>query len=251
MRATRLTDTRVTPSPSCVGVIAVEICVDDVAGALAAEREGADRIELCAALSEGGITPSLGLARTVLERVRRVGVQVMVRPRGGDFTVDADECAVMLADVAALSALPRAPGVTLGFVFGALTPAGAVDRATVARLRAACGPAPVTFHRAFDAAPNLDAALADLAVLGIDRVLTSGGAPTADAGAATLARLVERAGNGITVLAGGGVRAGNAAALVARTGVREIHLRAMRDRPGRPPGTCAADVAAVVRAVRA
>ena len=128
-----------TPPPPHV---AVEICVDDVEGATAAEREGADRIELCAALSEGGLTPSLGLVRTVLDRVRRVGVQVMIRPRGGDFTVEATELDVMLADITALSVLDRAPDVVLGFVFGALTPDGRVDRATTARLKRACGAAP-------------------------------------------------------------------------------------------------------------
>lgn len=231
--------------------VAVEICVDDVDGALAAEREGADRVELCAALSEGGITPSLGLARVVLERVRRVGVQVMIRPRGGDFIVDAAELDVMLADVAAVSALAHAPEVTVGFVFGALTPDGRIDRDTVARLKGACGPAPVTFHKAFDLVPDPTAALDALRALGIPRVLTSGGAPTADAGADTLARLVERARDGIAILAGGGVRATNVRALAARTGVCEVHLRAPRDRPGRPPDTSAAEVAAVVRALSA
>lgn len=231
--------------------VAVEICVDDVEGALAAEREGADRIELCAALSEGGLTPSLGLARVVLDRVRRVGVHVMVRPRGGDFLVGDAELEVMLADIRALCALPRAPAVSLGLVFGALTPDHRVDRETLARLMAACGPVPVTFHRAFDLVPDPAAALDLLRALGVRRVLTSGGAPTAEAGTAALARLVERARDDIAILAGGGVRAWNARALVDRTGVREIHLRAMRDRPGRPPVTCAAEVAAVVRAVAA
>ncbi len=85
--------------------IAVEIVVDDVEGAVMAEQEGADRIELCAALSEGGVTPSFGLVRTVLGRVRRIGVQVMVRPRGGDFEVEAQDLEVMLADIAAFRSL--------------------------------------------------------------------------------------------------------------------------------------------------
>ncbi len=225
--------------------------MDDVAGALAAEREGADRVELCAALSEGGLTPSLGLVATVLARVRRVGVQVMIRPRGGDFTVDEAERDVMLADIAALATLPRAPGVRLGFVFGALTAGNEVDAATVARLAAACGGAPITFHRAFDRVPDPAGALNALKALGIRRVLTSGCAPDAEAGAATLARLVAYAGNDVAILMGGGVRAGNVGALLARTGVREIHLRAMREVPGRPPVTSAAAVAAVVRAVAA
>ena len=237
-----------TATPARIGV---EICVDDVGGALLAEREGADRIELCAALSEGGLTPSLGLVRTVLDRVRRVGVQVMIRPRGGDFTVEADERDVMLADIAAVSALGRAPNVTLGFVFGALTPDRRIDAATTAQLRQACGAAPATFHKAFDRVPDPAAALDTLAALGLTRVLTSGGAATAAAGADTLARLIGRAaGTQVAILAAGGIRAGNARALVERTGVREIHLRAMRDRPGRPPATNAAEIAAVIEAVR-
>lgn len=229
--------------------VAVEICVDDVDGALAAEREGADRIELCAALSEGGLTPSLGLVRTVLDRVRRISVQVMIRPRGGDFTVEAAELDVMLADIAAVSTLDRAPGVVLGFVFGALTPDHRIDIETTLRLKQACGAAPTTFHKAFDRVPDLVAALDTLAALGLDRVLTSGGAASAEDGAGTLARLVDRASR-TTILAAGGIRAPSVRSLVERTGVREIHLRAMRDRPGRPPATVAADIAAVIRAVR-
>jgi copper homeostasis protein len=229
----------------------VEICVDDVGGALAAETEGADRIELCSALSEGGITPSLGLAQTVLGRLRRIGVRIMIRPRGGNFVVAPEELEVMLADIAAFRALPHAPGVALGFVFGALTPSGTIDARTVAKLKAACGGAPVTFHKAFDALRDLSAGLETLQGLGIGAVLTSGGAATAEAGAESLAVLVSRAGGSVRIVAGGGVRAGNVRALLDRTGVPVVHLRAMRpDGAGRQV-TSTEEIAGFIRAARA
>ncbi len=227
----------------------VEICVDDVGGALAAEAEGADRIELCSALSEGGITPSFGLVEMVLGRLRRVGVRVMIRPRGGNFVVAPEELEVMLADIAAIRTLPRAPGVTLGFVFGALTPSGTIDARTTARLKAACGGSPVTFHKAFDASRDLAAGLETLQGLGIDAVLTSGGAVTAESGAENLAVLVARAAR-VAIIAGGGVRAGNVRSLLARTGVPEVHLRAMRpDATGRLV-TSTEEISEFIRAAR-
>lgn len=228
----------------------MEICVDDVAGALAAEAEGADRIELCVALSEGGITPSFGLIRTTLAHVRRVGVQVMIRPRGGNFVVAPAELEVMLADIAAVRAMPHAPDVAVGFVLGALTPTGMIDRPATTRLLAACGGAPATFHKAFDAIPDRAAALDTLCDLGMSRVLTSGGASTAAAGADELRALVRQADGRIGILAGGGVRAGNVRALLAQTGVKELHLRAMRPGAGGRPVTSAEDIAAFLRLAR-
>lgn len=228
----------------------VEICVDDVAGAMLAEAEGADRIELCSALREGGITPSLGLVQAVLSRIGRIGLRVMVRPRSGDFVMSSDELEVMLADVAAFRALPRSPAIDFGFVFGALTPAGDIDVAALRRLLAACAGHSGTFHKAFDAARDLPATLETLAALGIGHVLTSGGAATAAAGAVMLARLQKQARGRIAVIAAGAVRAGNVAALLDATGIGEVHLRAMRpDATGRPV-TVREEIAAVVRAAR-
>jgi copper homeostasis protein len=228
----------------------VEICVDDLSGALAAEEAGADRIELCAALSEGGTTPSIGLIRAVLGRLRRIGVVVMIRPRGGNFQVTAEERAVMLADIAAIRAEPHAPGVTVGFVFGVLDADGTVDVPTTRALVAASAGAPVTFHKAFDETADLPAALETLMALGVNRVLTSGGKATAEEGAAMLRALVTQSADRITVLAGGGVRAHNLRALLAETGVPDVHLRAMRpDAFGRPV-TVAEDIAEVLRVAR-
>jgi copper homeostasis protein len=228
-------------------VTLVEICVDDVAGARAAEEHGADRIELCADLLEGGITPSIGMVGTVLAAVSRIDVQVLVRPRGGDFRYDADEVAVMRADIAAIRALDRPEGVTVGFVLSGLTGEGRPDRDVLRELVAAAGRVPLTFSKAFDEVRDPDAALDELTGLGFGRVLTSGGAATAADGTAVLRRLTGH--SWVTVLAGGGVRSGNVAELVRATGVGEVHLRA----PG-PPGsgvrTSAEEVAAVVAAVR-
>lgn len=205
----------------------VEICVDSVADARLSEATGADRVELCAGLVEGGTTPSIGCVQRTLEAVHQVGVQVLIRPRGGDFLYSRDELKVMLADIDAIRALPTPPGVTVGFVIGALTPDGEVDTAIVRQLIDACAGAPVTFHRAFDQSRDLLASLDALAELGVDRVLTSGGRARAIDGLDILRELGERTGGRPIILAGGGVRSDNVAALVA-AGVREVHSRAQQ-----------------------
>lgn len=239
----------------------VEICLDDLAGVQRAEEAGADRVELCAALGTGGLTPSIGTVAHALQVSSRIGVNVLIRQRPGDFVFDEDELAAMVADIRAVRALERPAGVALGFVIGALLPDGSVDSRATRRLVEACGDAPVTFHKAFDQTPDRAAALEQLVALGIDRVLTSGGAPTAADGSDELAALVTQAGDRIVVLAGGGVRPGTVADLVRRTGVREVHLRAVEDAPsaslvrsgydsGTREVTSASIVAAVVAAVR-
>jgi copper homeostasis protein len=212
-------------------VILVEICIEDIEGAFAAESCGADRIELCAGLTEGGITPSIGTVGTVLAGVRHIGVQVLIRPRGGDFVYSRFELDAMCADIRAIRDLGSPEGVTVGFVLGALTPESTVDRGAVKHLMAACEGAPVTFHRAFDATTDTVATLEELVDLGVGRVLTSGGRATAHEGMPMLASLAQRAAGRIEILAGGGVRLENVAELVARTGVREVHLRAPIDLP--------------------
>ncbi|WP_349864864.1 copper homeostasis protein CutC [Leifsonia sp. WHRI 6310E] len=239
----------------------VEICLDDLAGVRRAEEAGADRIELCSALATGGLTPSIGTVAAALGLARRIGVNVLIRQRPGDFVVDDDELAAMVADIRAVRALERPAGVALGFVVGALRPDGTVDAHATRALVHACGDASVTFHKAFDQTPDRAAALEELIALGIGRVLTSGGAATALDGAAELADLVAQAGDRIAVLAGGGVRPANVADLVRRSGVREVHLRAVEQVPsaslvlsgydsGHREVTSSATVAAVVDAVR-
>ena len=206
--------------------ILVEACVESVASAIAAERGGAQRVELCAALHDGGTTPSAGMIAAVKSAVS-VPVLVMIRPCGGGFAYSDDERDVMRRDVH----VARELGAD-GVVIGALTRDGSVDLATVHALIEAARGVPVTFHRAFDLTADLAGALEALAGAGVQRVLTSGGAPNAADGASVLARLVRDAGSRIVVMAGGGVRAENVGALVAASGVREVHVRLTRTESG-------------------
>jgi copper homeostasis protein len=234
----------------CV-VTLLEICLDDVAGAAVAEQHGADRIELCADLAQGGTTPSIGTVAAVLGSLSSVGVQVLIRQRPGDFVHSRPEVDAMVGDIEWIRGLRRPEGVPVGFVIGALTADGAVDVPVLRRLLRACGPAPVTFHRAFDAVADQREALETLIDLGLHRVLTSGGALSAAAGIHRLTALVEQAGDRIAVLAAGGIRAHNVAELVARTGVPEVHLRAQPSAPttSSPPATSGEIVCAVARAL--
>jgi len=202
----------------------IEACVDSVESATQAQAGGARRVELCAALSEGGTTPSLGTIALARERLG-VGLFVLIRPRGGDFRYSPEEYETMVRDVT----VARDAGAD-GIVLGALTPDGQVDRDGVRRLLDAAGPLPVTFHRAFDASRDLDEALDVLLGLGVQRVLTSGGEATALEGIPALTRLVRRAAGRLGILAGGGIDESNARQIVRETGVREIHLRGTRPR---------------------
>ncbi|WP_067473527.1 copper homeostasis protein CutC [Actinomadura hibisca] len=203
-----------------------EICIDSVAGAIAAEQAGAHRVELCSALFEGGLTPSLGTVRAALAAVSTIRVNVIIRPRGGDFIYDEHEVAAMEHDVA----LAREAGAH-GIVIGALTADGEIDRAVTERLIAAAGGLPVTFHRAFDMAADPFAALETLIELGVDRVLTSGQEVSVLEGAPLIAELVERAGDRIIVMPGGGVTSRNIGRILEATGVREVHFAALTDEP--------------------
>ena len=195
-----------------------EICVEGVDGAVAAQRGGGDRVELCASLVEGGITPSLGTVRATLGAVS-VPVHAMVRPRGGDFLYSELEFASMLDDVAVL----RDAGVA-GVVFGCLTAAGRVDEVRTRALTEIARPLSVTFHRAFDMTDDPSAALEALIRCGVDRVLTSGQAPTALAGLATLRRLNEQAAGRIVVLGCGALRPDSIGTVVRETGLTELHF---------------------------
>lgn len=198
----------------------LEVCVDGIEGLLTAQQNGADRIELCAALSEGGLTPSYGLVQQAL-RLARIPVHVLVRPRGGDFVYTAAEQAVMLADLEWL----RGAGVQ-GVVTGALTQAGSVDLELTRRLKTAAGSLSFTFHRAFDEVPDQLAALDALAGLGVDRILTSGGAPTGLAGRERLRELQAHAASSLTILGCGGLRPDHVRAVLDTVPLHEIHFAA-------------------------
>lgn len=202
--------------------VLVEACVDSVASAVAAERGGAGRLELCASLSDGGTTPSSGMLAAVKAAVR-IPVVIIVRPRGGAFVHDVDEVAVMRLDIEAARML-GADGVAVGV----LTEDGRVHAEQLHTLLGAAGDMPVTFHRAFDAVRDRDGALETLIQLGVRRVLTSGGAATALDGASSIAGLVRRAAGQIDIMAGGSVREEHVQELVHRAGVREVHVRGTR-----------------------
>jgi copper homeostasis protein len=203
----------------------LEVCVDSPEAARAAEAGGADRVELCAALSEGGLTPSPGAIELARERIG-IGLVVLIRPRAGDFLYSAGELEVMARDLERCAAA-GADGVALGL----LCRDGTVDRERTAELVARARPLEVTFHRAFDMTRDPEEALEVLAALGVERVLTSGAQRTALEGAGLLARLVDRARGRLSVMAGGGVRPANAAELLRRTGVGELHFTARGQRP--------------------
>ena len=203
-------------------MIVLEVCVDSVASAIAAESGGAHRIELCSALSEGGLTPSLGLLRAVRSKLN-IGVHAMIRPRSGDFTYSDDDFAIMQQDIT-LAAQSGASGV----VFGLLTSHGEVDVDRTRALVKLSRPMEVTFHRAIDLTPDPFAALEAIIGSGADRVLTSGAEATAMLGQARIRQLVRAAGNRIRVMVGGGVRADNAARLLLATEADEWHTALRR-----------------------
>ena len=165
--------------------ILVEACVDSVESARAAERGGADRLELCDNLVEGGTTPSAGMIAECRTHVR-IPIYVMIRPRGGDFLYSPVELEVMVRDIA----LARELGAD-GVVFGMLTNAGKVDRKRTARFVNLSYPLDVTFHRAIDVSRDPLEALEVLVDAGVDRVLTSGGAAKALAGSRVIAAMVK------------------------------------------------------------
>jgi len=198
----------------------IEICVDSAGGARAAERGGADRVELCDNLLEGGTTPSAGCIM-VARRGLKIGLQVIIRPRGGDFLYDPQEFEVMLEDIR----LAKELGAD-GVVFGCLTAAGDIDTARTGDLVSLARPMNVTFHRAFDMCRDPRKALEDLIVLGIDRVLTSGQEASCLEGLEMIAALQRQAASRIIVMPGGGLTPQNVLKIVQATGVNEVHLSA-------------------------
>ena len=256
------------PLPAPRRPIPLEVCVDSLASAVAAEQGGAARLEVCANLVDGGTTPSLGLVRALLARVA-LPLHAMVRPRGGDFLYDEGEREVMRAEIEAL----KEAGVH-GVVVGCLLPDGAVDEPFLEELVALAAPLPVTFHRAVDVSRDPCEAVRVCVRCGVHRVLSSGGRPEALEGAPMLSLMVAAAAGRLTIAAAGGVTEFNASELAAASGADELHgsLRAtlrsaMAYRPAIPIAmgatklngpttefetrcTDAARVAAVVRALQ-
>lgn len=196
--------------------ILLEIIADSVADAVAIEAGGAQRIELVSALSEGGLTPSVGLIEHVVRAVR-LPVHVMIRPHAQSFCYSAADLAVMTRDIEAAQQSGAA-----GVVLGALTESGGLDRPALQTLLAAAGKLAVTFHRAIDAARAPVELAAELRQLPqVTRVLTAGGSGRIEDNCTRLKQLTEA---GPTVIAGSGITPDNVAAIIAASGVREIHI---------------------------
>ena len=200
----------------------LEICAGSVESAIAARDGGAQRIELCAALEVGGVTPSAGLIAEA-RKVEGLILNVIIRPRGGDFLYNEHEAACMEQDIHTCRQL----GVD-GVVIGALTAEGDIDTMLCKRLIAAADGMSVTFHRAFDMCRDPRKALEELISIGCDRVLTSGQAATVMAGVPLLKELVEQADGRIIIMPGCGVNSGNAAEILNATGATEIHASARK-----------------------
>lgn len=196
----------------------IEVCVDSVKTAVAAEAGGAARVELCDNLAEGGTTPGAGAIAAAREQLR-IPLHVIVRPRGGDFCYSDSEFEVMKRDIA----LAKQLGVD-GVVIGVLLQDGSVDVERTRALIALARPMSVTFHRAFDMTRDAFEALDALIDLGADRILTSGQQPSVVEGLALITELVERAAGRIVIMACGGVDDRNAARVVAQSRVRELHV---------------------------
>ncbi len=198
----------------------LEVCIDSVESAIAAERGGATRVELCCDLLEGGITPGAGLIASVRRHIA-INLFVMIRPRGGDFLYTDLEFETMREEIAHAKSL-GADGVVLGL----LDRQGQVDVARTRQLVELAQPLPVTFHRAIDMTPDLSTALDDVMATGATRILTSGGAPSVQQGMAEIARMVKTARGRIAIMPGGGITAENIAAIAQGTGASEFHSSA-------------------------
>jgi copper homeostasis protein len=201
----------------------LEIAVESLPAAQAAQRAGADRIELCANLSQGGLTPTAELMRQVRATLQ-IPIFAMIRPRPGNFLYTDPEFATMQSQISQARDLAMN-----GVVLGILTASHHIDIRRTAQLVAQARPLPVTFHRAFDEAlrnsayPDLFAALNDVIATGATRLLTSGGAPTAPEGASQIRQLIQAAINRIIVMPGAGIHANNFLALRRTTQAQEFH----------------------------
>jgi copper homeostasis protein len=218
----------------------LEVCVDSVESAIAAERGGAQRVELCSDLLEGGITPGAGLIALTRRHIA-IGLFVMVRPRGGDFFYTDLEFEVMREEIAHARHL-GADGIVLGL----LDQEGRVDVSRTRQLVELARPLPVTFHRAIDMTPDLPAALEDVLATGACRILTSGGAPSVTHGIAEITHMVRAARGRIAIMPGSGITPATIAKIAQATGATEFHASARTASPSpvsfRKPGMALGDL---------
>lgn len=198
-----------------------EVCANSVESCLTAQAGGANRVELCAGIPEGGTTPSYGDIAVARELLKETHLHVIIRPRGGDFLYSPIEQRIILKDID----LARKLGAE-GVVFGCLTAEGDVDLPLMRQLMEAAEGMSVTFHRAFDVCRNPQQALEDIIGLGCHRILTSGQQPTAEQGIPLLKNLQQQADGRIILLAGCGVNETNIARIAQETGIHEFHFSA-------------------------
>ncbi|QHT69056.1 copper homeostasis protein CutC [Rhodocytophaga rosea] len=199
--------------------ITIEVVIDSVQSAIAAQKGGADRVELCGNLFEGGTTPSAGCIEVTRKNIQ-IGLFVMIRPRGGDFCYSEPEFEQMQKDIELCKTL-KVDGV----VFGILTPDGQVDKERTAQLAELAQPLQVTFHRAFDMAKDPFQALEDIITLKkVSRILTSGLEASAYEGADLIAELIKRANNRISIMPGAGITERNITKIRNITGAIEFHV---------------------------
>jgi copper homeostasis protein len=197
--------------------LVLEICAYNIQSCLIAEMAGATRIELCVGPQQGGVTPSYGLIKYVLEHIS-IPAFPMIRPRGGDFVYDAAEIGIMKKDILMCRKL-GCPGIATGV----LLQNGEIDLDAMRRITELAYPMQVTFHKAFDATGDAFRSLEDVMAAGCSRILTSGLRNTAVEGAGILSRLIAQAAGRIVIMPGGGVRSANIAGLAAATGATEFH----------------------------
>jgi copper homeostasis protein len=199
----------------------MEVCVDSVESAVNACKGGASRLELCAALSEGGLTPTPGMLR-IIKSLVTIPVFVMLRPRGGDdFVYSSYEVEVMMNDAAVL----KEWGAD-GFVFGALTASGEIDKNVCKEVMDIVSPLPATFHRAFDVCGDITMALSTIIELGFSRILTSGQELTASEGIPVIKKLISNANGRIIIMPGAGITKANIGEILRQTGAVEFHASA-------------------------
>jgi copper homeostasis protein len=205
-------------------MVQFEVCANSVESCLAAQDGGAQRVELCAGISEGGTTPSYGEI-TIARELLRIKLHIIIRPRGGDFLYNEQEIRIMEKDIR----MAHRTGVN-GVVFGCLTPDGHIDIPNTKRLVEAAQGLSVTFHRAFDVCADPHRALEELITLGIDRILTSGQQPTALQGLPLLKALVQQAADRIIILPGSGINENNIRQIAQESKAREFHFSARETR---------------------
>ena len=205
----------------------IEVCIDNIESLNTAIKAGAQRIELCSSLAQGGLTPSAGFAEQAI-RQSSIPIYPIIRHRAGDFVFDQAEIDIMAADIRMMKKL-GAPGV----VVGALNADGEINEEALAAFMDAAEGIEVTFHRAFDMSSDSEKSLEVLIKHGCHRLLTSGQQATAEKGIETIRKLQKQAAGRIVIMPGAGVNADNAARIVENTGVSEIHLSGKASRPGR------------------